>query len=70
MYDESNGEETYQHFFCFHCLPSSIRKAFYTESNSQDAEGNEVLSFNWSAAKKTDFDNALNVNLMVLKLCY
>ena len=47
-----------------------IRKAFYTKSNSQAAEWNKVLSFNWSAAKKTDFDNALEVNYMVLKLCY
>jgi hypothetical protein len=38
VYDESNGEETYQHLFYFHCLSSSIRKAFYTESNSQASE--------------------------------
>jgi len=52
--------------FYFHCLSSSVRKVFYTESNSQAAEGNKLPSFNWSAAKKTDFDNALEVNLMVL----
>lgn len=56
--------------FYFHCLSPSIRKTSYTESNSQTAEGNKVLSFNWSAVKKTDFDNALEVNFMVLKLCY
>jgi hypothetical protein len=38
--------------FYFLCLPPSIRKAFYTVSNSQAAEGNKVLSFNWSAIKK------------------
>ena len=56
--------------FYFHCLSPSIRKAFYTESNSKLQKEIKVLSFNRSAVKKTDFDNALEVNFMVLKLCY
>jgi len=70
VYGDSNGEEHMNILFYFHCLSPSIRKAFYTESNSQAAEGNKVLSFNWSAVKKTDFDNELEVHFMVLKLCY